>query len=94
MCPIWPRYFTTLVRSLADASILTSQLYHKSLSGNNFGLPYEVLLRIDLQPFIDKVATRMDPWKHKLINRAGCAELGLLRDGQRREMQSQLTKCL
>ena len=41
------------------------------------GLPLSLgrLRRIDLQPYIDKVASRLNPWKSKFLNRAGCEAL-------------------
>ena len=33
------------------------------------------LRRVDLQPYIDKAASKLTPWKAKFLNRAGCAEL-------------------
>ena len=33
------------------------------------------LRRVDLQPCIDKAASRLEPWKIKYINREGCATL-------------------
>ena len=41
------------------------------------GLPLALgrLRRADLQPYIDKTASRLQPWKGKFINRAGCSAL-------------------
>ena len=41
------------------------------------GLPLSLgrLRRVDLQPYIDKAASKLNPWKAKFLNRAGCAEL-------------------
>ena len=41
------------------------------------GLPLALgrLRRADLQPYIDKAASRLQPWKSKFINRAGCLAL-------------------
>ena len=41
------------------------------------GLPLALgrLRRADLQPYIDKTASRLQPWKGKYINRAGCTEV-------------------
>ena len=33
------------------------------------------LRRADLQPYIDKTASRLNPWKSKFLNRAGCMSL-------------------
>jgi hypothetical protein len=41
------------------------------------GLPLSLkrLRRVDLQAYIDKAASRLNPWKAKFLNRAGCAAL-------------------
>ena len=41
------------------------------------GLPLSLgkLRRVDLQPYIDKAASCLQPWKGKFINRAGCLAL-------------------
>jgi hypothetical protein len=41
------------------------------------GLPLSLgrLRRVDLQPYIDKAVSRLNPWKGKFLNRAGCTAL-------------------
>jgi hypothetical protein len=41
------------------------------------GLPLSLrrLRRADLQPYIDKAVSRLNPWKGKFLNRAGCTAL-------------------
>jgi hypothetical protein len=41
------------------------------------GLPLSLgrLRRVDLQPYIDKAVARLNPWKGKFLNRAGCTAL-------------------
>ena len=41
------------------------------------GLPLSLgrLRRADVQPYIDKTASRLNPWKSKFLNRAGCMSL-------------------
>jgi hypothetical protein len=41
------------------------------------GLPLSLgrLRPLDLQPYIDKAVARLNPWKGKFLNRAGCTAL-------------------
>jgi hypothetical protein len=41
------------------------------------GLPLSLgrLKRADLQPYIDKAVARLNPWKGRFLNRAGCTAL-------------------
>ena len=61
-----------LTAILADFPASISQFPIKYL-----GLPLGLgrLRRVDMQPYIDKAASRLQPWKGKFINRAGCVAL-------------------
>ena len=41
------------------------------------GLPLALgrLRRADVQPYIDKMASRLEPWQGRFLNRAGCTAL-------------------
>jgi hypothetical protein len=61
-----------LATVLADFPAIQTQFPVKYL-----GLPLSLgrLRRADLQPYLNKAVARLNPWKAKFLNRAGCASL-------------------
>ena len=66
----------TNIDILATLQDFHAQLIQFPIKYLGLPLSFGRICRVDLQHYIDKATSRLNPWKEKNLNRVGCAESG------------------